>query len=98
MVLVYNVAQRQLRWVQVPVTDMLRFHKFTIGHFWRTDFGDPDKNADHFHYLRQYSPYHNVRQPAEGQFPATMLTTASHDDRCCPPLLSVQQDRFFLEH
>ena len=59
---------------------MLRFHKFTIGHAWCTDFGDPG-TADLFHYLRQYSPYHNVRQPAEGQYPATMLTTASHDDR-----------------
>jgi prolyl oligopeptidase PreP (S9A serine peptidase family) len=67
--------------VQVPVADMLRFHKFTIGHAWRTDFGDPD-NEEHFNYLRQYSPYHNVQMPTEGQFPATMLTTASHDDRC----------------
>lgn len=67
--------------MQVPVTDMLRFHKFTIGHAWCTDFGNPD-DAEMFKYLLQYSPYHTVQKPTSGQFPATMLTTASHDDRC----------------
>lgn len=63
--------------------DMLRFHKFTIGHAWCTDFGDPDE-PEAADYLRGYSPVHNVRLPASGQYPATLLLTASHDDRCAP--------------
>jgi len=61
---------------QVGVLDMLRFHKFTIGHFWCSDYGCAD-NADHFAFLIKYSPLHTVRKGTH--FPATLLTTADHD-------------------
>ncbi|PCI96954.1 MAG: S9 family peptidase [Flavobacteriales bacterium] len=64
----------------VGVLDMLRYHKFTIGWAWATEYGSSDKEAD-FKNLMTYSPLHNVK-PVD--YPATMIMTADHDDRVVP--------------
>jgi prolyl oligopeptidase len=66
----------------VPVIDMLRFHKFTIGRYWTGEYGNAEENPEHFSFLMAYSPLHNIRQGAT--YPPTLIVTADTDDRVDP--------------
>jgi len=65
----------------VGVMDMLRFHQFTAGHFWKVEYGSAD-DPEEFKALLAYSPYHNIRPGTK--YPATMVSTADTDDRVVP--------------
>jgi prolyl oligopeptidase len=66
----------------VGVMDMLRYHKFTAGAGWAYDYGTSEDSNEMFEYLRKYSPVHALKPGT--QYPATMVTTADHDDRVVP--------------
>ena len=71
----------QVAFPAVGVMDMLRYHKFTAGAGWTSDYGNAEESKEMFEYLKGYSPLHNI---SEAEYPATLVTTADHDDRVVP--------------
>ena len=67
---------------EVPVIDMLRYHRFTIGRYWISDYGDAEHNAEDFKFLYAYSPLHSVKEGVH--YPPTLIMTADTDDRVVP--------------
>jgi prolyl oligopeptidase len=66
----------------VGVMDMLRYHKFTVGKGWIPEYGSSENSEEEFKNLISYSPLHNLKEGVS--YPATMVTTADHDDRVVP--------------
>jgi prolyl oligopeptidase len=67
---------------QVPVIDMLRYHKFTVGRYWVPEYGNAEASREHFDFLYAYSPLHNVQEGLEN--PPILVTSADTDDRVVP--------------
>lgn len=67
---------------RVPVIDMLRYHKFTVGRYWIPEYGNAEENPEHFKFLYAYSPLHNVQQGEK--YPPILIMTADTDDRVVP--------------
>jgi prolyl oligopeptidase len=66
----------------VGVMDMLRYHQFSAGPGWASDYGTADDSQEMFEYLKGYSPIHTIKPGVK--YPATLVTTADHDDRVVP--------------
>jgi prolyl oligopeptidase len=67
---------------EVPVIDMLRYHRFTVGRYWTGEYGNAEASADHFRFMYAYSPLHTVKRGAG--YPPTLIATADSDDRVVP--------------
>lgn len=67
---------------EVPVIDMLRYHKFTVGRYWTSEYGNAETDPAHFAFMYAYSPLHNVREGVT--YPPTLIATADTDDRVVP--------------
>jgi prolyl oligopeptidase len=67
---------------RVPVIDMLRYHKFTVGRYWIPEYGNAESDPEHFKFLYAYSPLHNLKPGVA--YPPTLVTTADTDDRVVP--------------
>jgi prolyl oligopeptidase len=67
---------------RVPVTDMLRYHMFTVGRYWVSDYGNAEETPEHFQFMYAYSPLHNVEKGTT--YPPTLITSADTDDRVVP--------------
>jgi prolyl oligopeptidase len=66
----------------VPVIDMLRYHKFTVGRYWIPEYGNAEANPEQFKFMYAYSPLHNIKKGVS--YPPTLITTADTDDRVVP--------------
>ena len=67
--------------VRVGVLDLLRYHLFTVGHFWIPEYGNPN-DPDDLAVLKGISPYHNIQKDVD--YPSTLILTGDHDDRVVP--------------
>ena len=67
---------------EVPVIDMLRYHRFTVGRYWTSEYGNAELDAEQFRFMYAYSPLHNVRFATV--YPPTLILTADTDDRVVP--------------
>lgn len=67
---------------QVPVTDMLHYHRWTIGRYWVPEYGNAEEHRDHFQWMYAYSPLHNVQRGV--RYPPMLITSADTDDRVVP--------------
>ncbi len=67
---------------EVPLLDMLRFHRFLLGESWTTEYGHPENDPEAFEYIREYSPYHTVESDVE--YPPVLFRTAASDTRVHP--------------
>jgi len=67
---------------QVPVIDMLRYHKFTVGRYWAPEYGNAEASKEQFDFLYAYSPLHNIGEGVE--YPPILITSADTDDRVVP--------------
>jgi prolyl oligopeptidase len=67
---------------QVPVADMLRYHRFTVGRYWTGEYGNAETSPEHFRFMYAYSPLHNVTPGTA--YPSTLITSADTDDRVVP--------------